>query len=428
MAERPESSIQRQTPEQQQKPVRAHLVTGNHLSDEGDIRTMNNRLDSGDLRANMWQATDVSKQLKSSFPQPTLLVVDGMQPVHPNKADERDYDFVQKKDVWRKLPGRPSEINSSGQIVIVAGDIISQAYQEVLQPFYTKNATSPEGQKDALAVINQNRPSLDSVASTTLPDIYTALPAGLAVFTAMVAAVNYGDKVLERKAPARDARTFSRRKLLEFGVVAGGSATIALLMNKYGQRTVPKEIGDNVLDTIARAARRESSSMASVDGRTALMIEKGLAAAARLDEAEATVVAGDAHSHNKESLLAKPEARAQAVSDYAKILIKITDEASDKAGFSNDLRLTARGILLDNMLYGQILRATDPGYAQVAPNELERVLDTSIHFDSDFMIGSGAVSDAIESLRQGAPKVYGPFGMNIHPTDATSRTPGNLLF
>jgi len=414
MAEGSELSIPKYTPEQAQKAVRPHLVTGAHNTDLGTARVISNRIDSGDLRANAWEATDVSKRLRSSFPQPSVLALDGLRPLQLKKPNERDYDFDQKKSIWKIMPGRPQGVNASGEVFLVAGDIVDYSYQEVLQPFYAQKAVTPDGRKSALNEINKERLDLYSASSTTLPDMYAALPTVAIALAAITSAVNYGDKRIEKRNPSRNAKMYSRRKFLELGAVAGGAAATGFLINRFlPKQTVPVKMGDDLVDTILRIIKREDSNTASVDGRTALMIEKGILGAQYLDKSDVTVVAGDAHSHKGDDFLANPGARAAAVSEYTKILLKIVNEASDKAGFSNDLRLSAKGILLDNILYGQIIRAVDPGYIQVAPNEVSTTLDKSIQFQSDFMLGNSAVANAVEEFRQGAPKVYGPFGMKI---------------
>lgn len=411
MADGLESSLQPRTPENQQNVPRAHLVTSKHLMDADQLDSVRARLSSGDLNAHVWPA-ETAEKLKSSNPQPNLLVVDGMSAQQPGKPATRDFDSAQRNSLWRLMPARPSDINSSGEVFYVLGDVVKEGYDEVLKPFYSRNASDQEARNKIMAVISKNRPEIDSVASYTSPDPYISLPSLAAVGVALIGAVN----LTEERAEKRDreplnARKYARRSILKLATFTGGMGVAAYGIHRFGPKiSVAKDIDDNIIDTMLKVARREKLDHVSDDGRTAFMIEKGIFAAQRLGETDVTVLAGTEHEHNKDILLSYPQARGDAAVKYANVLLKIVDEASKEGGFSEETKLAARGILLDNLLYGQILRATDPGTAKVSPNEVDQTLDKSIKFQSDFMISNSPLSQAVDALRQGAPKVVGPFG------------------
>ncbi len=230
---------------------------------------------------------------------------------------------------------------------------------------------------------------------------------------ALTAAVNLGDKQIAKKHPeALTAKTYTRRSLLKLGVFGAGMAATGALLGRYGPSvSVPKALNDSVLNTIIRIAKREKSDQASIDGRTALLIEKGITAALYLRESDVTVVAGTAHTHNQDSLLTSPQARADAIGKYATLLLKIVDGASDKAGFDEETKLRASGILLDNVMYGQILRVANPPTSKVSPDKVDETLDNAIKFQSDFMVSSNPIlTTKIQEIRGRAPQVFGPFG------------------
>lgn len=401
-------------PELQQDAARARFVTGNHATTEHDITVNANKLYGGDLTAHQWDSK-VPKELKTLSPQPTVLAIDGMAPEHPGQQGVRDYDAGQKLVLWQLMPGAPSEINSSGDVFYVAGDVARGSYGNALEPLFTQNASSSDAQNKAIQTLKESYPDLFATSSLVLPDFYKVLPSSLAVFAALKAAVELGDKQYTKAHPeVSEAKKFGRRSVLQLGAGLGILAT-GFALAKYGPWiNVPKPSGDNFLDTVMRIVKRENADQKSIDGRTALMIEKGIVAAESLGQKDVTVVAGDAHEHNKDNLLANPQARADAVVAYAKILLKIVDQASNEAGFNADLKLTAKGMLLDNLLYGQILKAKDTGLTHVPATEVNQVLDRTIAFQSDFMLGGSVVSDAVDNLRQGAPKAFGPFGRSIH--------------
>lgn len=391
----------------------AHLVTGHHPIKRDDFEVIRNKIASGDLGVHVW-SSDVSKELKSIHPSPAILSIDGLVPRHPNKPSARDYDTAQNRSIWSLIPESPSTINPTGKILIVAGDVGS-SYQEVLLPLYSQHSTDEQAHEDAIKHLTKKRPSLDFNSDITIPDLYLLLPSASAAIAALTAAVNIGDReITERISPPTSAKSYARRSVLKLGAFGAGMFTAGYLLNKYlPKNSVPHLLDDDIVDTVKRIAKRETVNDCATDGRTALLVEKGIVAARNSGQTEVTIVAGNRHENKKDVFLKDQQARADAIGEYAKLLIKIVDEASAKAGFDDNSKQLARGILLDNLMYGQILRVNDTGIRQSTPHEVDQILDKSINFESDFMLSGSPVSDAIDTLRQGAPKVYGPFGMKI---------------
>lgn len=413
MVEGAEGQVPLRTPEKQEVLPRPHLVTGGHMDSLGEVNGLENKINQGDLSVHVWDK-DIAGRLKASNPQPIILSIDGLSPQPPGNTRERDYDAGQKRHLWKVLPARPSEINASNEVYVVAGDLVG-TNDEALKKLFAKASASPSAGKSGHDELTKERVEISSVAQSTLPDLITFVPSAAAVIVAMTTAVALADKkYTQTHGESTDAKSYTRRSVLKLlGFTAGTVVSVGLL-GKYGPHmTIPKALNDNIIDTVVRIAKREEADQRSLDGRTALLIEKGITAAQYLKEADVTVVAGSAHDHNKDNLLNSPQARAGAIAEYAKVLLEIVDKASDKAGLSAENKLSARGILLDNLTYGQILKVSDTGLTHVTPGEVDQTLDRSIKFQSDFMLISKDVNDALDGLRQGAPKVYGPFGMNI---------------
>ncbi|MGE5041609.1 MAG: hypothetical protein ACM3IJ_01765 [Candidatus Levyibacteriota bacterium] len=401
------------TPESQEVSIRPHLVTGTHSTSTEKTREIYQKIDRGNLSVHAWDK-NVAKELKESNPQPVVISIDGFAAQHPASTTDRDYDAGQKRRLWYLLPGRASEVNARSEYYAVAGDV-SDVNNPALRETIIKSAATPQAGKSGETELTKERLDMASVSEATSPDLLMVIPAAATVIAALTAAVNMGDKYYSKShGEPTDAKTYARRQFLKLGLFTAGAATAMGLMAKFGPKvTVPVTLGDNVVDTVVRIVKHEGIDNRVLDGRTALMMEKGITAAQFLKQPDATVVAGGAHGHNKDALLNDPQARVTAITEYAKLLMQIVETAADKAGLTQENKLVARGALLDNLMYGQILKVMDTGVTQATPGEVEGILDKSIKFQSDFMILSKEVTDSIDTLRGNAPKIYGPFGMNL---------------
>jgi len=272
-----------------------HLEFGIH---EFDLPGLDNTQQSkkalqGDLSAHYWNP-QVAKRVRKYCPQAILSdsLTSGLTGQNPEHVDLND-----AFSTWFTLPGSPQELNGTNHIFAIAGDWL-----------------------DSTSLTASGR-VIESAKAYAIEDFGT-LALG---FATAIAASKFSSV---HTSASHEPQSFSRRAFLKkSGLYAAEFASVGLVatplvrwLSVLGASMTTDSRIQSTLQGISNALDHKFSKATWVDGRTALLIAKSLAATPILPggRGDVAVVMGSPHLFNSNHLLRSKEARAHAIQEYTK--------------------------------------------------------------------------------------------------------------
>ncbi len=353
---------------------------GNHdANNTGDLQK------SGRLDIHRWN-NQVKKRLWSY--KPRILGIDSLD-VHVAQIDPKklDYSPEEKMRVWEWLPGNPLEINPTGKLIVVAGDI---EFGNVI-PQLVKN-TDKEKAKAFTSALNTESESLKDDANSK-KEWWLNQGAALAFLAICKVSLNSLDS----------SDSISRRRLLglltagTFG--AGAGLTFRSIGPLWEMATLymDTEKGKEIFDKLAEITKPLFTQSDWINGRTALIAAKTQEA---MDFREytppgskAAVIMGNGHAYNGERLLESPDLRRKTIFNLAGEMVSAISRINKASNIFP--KRDAINLLLDVMARGEIISVTDPVVKH--STDVSGVLNQSIRYMKSFQ--SGEVEKAVSSLR-----------------------------
>lgn len=334
------------------------IQTGSHHTSIEEADALIAKLKHGELNSSTWNP-EVALRLEESN-DISVIISDGMSPTVLNEKRER---FRQPSEFYYILfPDRPKNLNNSGKVHLIGADCTS-IYPEFL-PDNLANTILSEGRMIHLKDLPQ---SLDAGILFGITSLLT-----YSIFEIM-------------KKPEKSEKNqigMSRRTFLQaMGITAAATGLGTIL--GYGAR-------DMVISGAERAKNEQIYQLFSkinqfltpkifgqdnrwwLDGRTALMIQKGLSIQEMLppepgvSEQKAAVIMGSTHLTNSQLFLEDKSARMAAIKKFGDKVIELLQDLLFSENRATEID-QASLILIDYLSRMSDFVFTDPGGPDFQP-------------------------------------------------------------
>lgn len=344
---------------------------------ESDAEKSIDATKSGDVGAHAWNS-EVADRMESY--NPPILAIDSVYPSH-YATNGADFDY--RAALWNLLPGKPSDINGSDEVFVVAGDITyGEADPNSLIPFELRLATlwggAYLGYKAGQAAYGALR---DKTAKSERPHSWP-----------------YDQEAEEqREAVERDPTQMTPDQLTRrrfFGQVGAGIAVGAAFSSwlaAYSPFNVPRDVAGSVDQAYQSVSLDRiidwDNNYDYIDGRTALLISKlgdsmrwmGLGALA-----SGAVLMGKDHLDQSDSLLKDGDLRNTYIRQQAMLMTGAAKDDTKFFGGHWTPRERMRWVL-DMQRKIQIFRVTEPddeAFKAHPKAELKRIIEQVDEFYS----------------------------------------------
>lgn len=353
--------------------VEIHMETSSHFTSTSQRNKLLTDITSGIMDTHIWN-TAIGEKMKRLGSR--IAVIDGLSPRTENK-----------EWIWLSLPGNPSKISQTNEMFVVAGD--TQDYKDLIDDLM-KDSPNVQANEKSQELLGHYIAETDSIGQKLQAPNKIAM--GLAVITMLGSAVE----------TYRLRSKFTRRNVLELFAKESAAAAISIMTLKYlPKESVPVKLNDTIYDTIKRYLTNERTSTISLDGRTALFIQKSMDAAEYLHEQHVTVVAGNNHVHNKDNLLNNPDNRFQAIQAYARLLMNIIQDVGHKSGMLAEDVIREQQAVLDYLPKMKIFSVKGIKDS-LKSKEVDSVLDKAITVKEN-NLESEFIRNALKDVIPGVP-------------------------
>ncbi len=379
-----------------------HFERAHHALSPVEAQISFIRFLQGDKTAHGWNR-EVTESMASY--KPLFLALDGQTPLQVSEftwipgQNPLPLSDVDKQLLWFAVPGAPSEINDTGKVSVVAGDII---YSNVF-PYVRNNKELPQEAFNALDVLGRDssndlfdNPKINELAQLfemSAEDLIIALPMALLTRNTLRRPIHYQPTKYSR-------REFIKRSI---PVVAGVAALLSgaggLTYERYKMSTgeqiahASNEQTREELQTIAAIMRPRIARSIYVDGRTALLDAK-LRAFMKGKQGAGAVVMGEFHDPD----VLNTADETTLIHDYAKDILETVDEIfeAQKMKLDPHERTVRRQSLLQYFAKEDVYTITDPGNPTINPN-LPNIIPQHVRYEGTFQCPQ--VEQAVSDLR-----------------------------
>jgi hypothetical protein len=322
------------------------------LFQAGTEEIMHEILTTGDISLSDWDASLLGR---ISRYRPGLLSIDSATPTPLVESGRLSMD--EKLKILTLVPGKPSQINGTDNILVLAGDVNTGI---------------------------QNPTSLSSISRRAL--------GGLLLVGALAAAGELADRKIhsievEKVASANEndniEPNLTRRQFLSrLGIVTVGAITVGPNLTSRINNRYVQDVGEAlaIMGDGLRPVWYPNGFAKHSDGRTAILIQKTIIASQNgLIEDSAGILMGTAHL-NKSSLFSRSkEAREQSIKDMAQGLYDWSQDGSD----SKEVSLR-QNVSYNQMIRSQIVEIRELPEDQLVDMSPEEIIDQSVNLVNEY--------------------------------------------
>lgn len=379
-----------------------HFERAHHALSPVEAQISFNRFLQGDKTAHGWnrEVTERMAQYK-----PAYLALDGQTPLQigefswipgQNPLPLSDTD---KQLLWFAVPGAPSEINTTGRVSVVAGDVL---YSTIF-PFVRNNKQLPQEALNTLDTWERDS-SGDLFGNPKINELAQLLEMSAEDFVIALPMALLTRNILRRPSHYQPTK-YSRREFLKRSIpaVVGAAALLSgtggLTYKRYEMST-----GEAIASTSNEQARDELQSIAAImrprlarsiyiDGRTALLDAK-LRTFMQDKQGAGAIVMGAYHDPD----ILNTADETTLIHDYAKDILETVDEKFDMQKVKLDPleRAVRCKALMHYFAKSDVYKVTDPGGATMNP-DLPKIVPQHVRYEGTFLCPQ--VEQAVSDLR-----------------------------
>ncbi len=364
----------------QQHLPEVHFEPGWHAMTQADYDKYLKASEHGNPNANEWNQA-VTTRIHSY--KPSIVAVDSLSSVGKK---EEDYTLEMKADVWRLLPDRPTRLNGTDEIFVLAGD-------------NTYNFNVKNGQwNDSLTA------KMISILGLTMA--FTAADYTGKLADGYVQRWRQWQVAYDPTTGSYDneaASKVSRRQFFQYAGVS--AAALALFGSPKIAAFSPWSSVTQVAETVDEATEfvrldRRLGERTYTDGRTALLIAKTFDALEQITDINrkvGTVVMGNGHIPFNDELLRDPAKRANFIHRHTASMCKATIDIPFYSDETSAITVAERqqGVYDLETTYTlfRISEPDDKRFKQDPSKEIDRIVQYAGSFTAP------SVADAVKDLR-----------------------------
>lgn len=319
------------------------------------------RFQDGDPRAHIWNTKLLTR---ISRYQPRLLTIDSLVPAIGDLNRFGQQDNPEEKLLWLLLPGKPSEINNSGELFVIKGDF--GYFGDFLASFPNS---------DMQGALNKRHNQENIASSLKMRGEFFVPSAIYTLYFCLKQAKDMRGQPLTLEDMKKSLfQPITRRQFLKNSGIIG--TALILAASGYGRLSIPYNMGESINESdkelmlkLVEAARPRIFKLDQVDFRTAILIEKTQDAIDQLKlerPTPASIILGASHGYEARSLMESYENRRETIKSYTRHLMDILDLVSKD--FPNVDKDKARRSLLDHISAFDVASITDPGDPPYSPS------------------------------------------------------------
>lgn len=387
-------------PEEQTNMSDIHFENGIHLSTDTDLNSLHNEFSQGNLNAHAWNK-EVEKRIASYSRNAPALVI-GIDSQSPLPRGNYAYDYESEGIfTWQWLPARPYNLNHSGTVYVVKGDIQYGAIPMAEMPSLTQipdsifqYAVKSQGAEEQ-AVKNTVKNTL-CIESVSLFIGFAILMGGIKVIKTPSRKPTQGRELIKKPLSRRD---FLRITALSLTGAATTVSPWAQLLPSQFTATASNEEIMKFWQGVDQIVTPMLSRSTYADGRTELLRRKmedvQVKNIVEFTGAEYVELMGNAH-HLNNSLNKKT--RAEAITALAREMITVGKQLY-KSYYQvpeDHIPATAINNLLDYIAQIDLIKVSDPGGPDIQPNFPNQIMNHVVPFGRFY---SQQVEEAIKVLR-----------------------------
>lgn len=348
-----------------------NIEPGVHPTHEDEQQKVFDATEQGDANSHAWNS---AVRRRISTYRPSVIAVDSACPV----INTEEIDFAYKAALWTLMPGKPSELNDTEEILLVAGDNVyggpdPNTLTRTLIRSSVLYGSTYAGAKIAMATYDRLKSDPRKLGSSE-------------------AEVYDWEKVeaSEAEQDATKTKQMTRRTML--GIMGGAFALATGLSSRFAAESPFGFATDTMAEVDTRYSKIDpdhaidlDGSYDYVDGRTALLIAK-LQETLSLKGVKdpAALVVGDAHLSKASLLLGDAKAREEYIRRHSELVIN--DAKKDINFFAEPSNTDQRAQrALEKQTRTQVYRVREPSETAFRANpqkEIDRVITLVEEWDS----------------------------------------------
>jgi hypothetical protein len=277
------------------------IELGNHPADARDQDAVFKKTRQGNDSSHFWPSAVKHRMAKY---KPSVIAIDSAQPVYPTHGK---VPYEDKANIWTLLPGKPSEINDTEQIFVVAGDNTyaesdANTYELVGLRMLSRAGFAYVGYKALSGAYKLSRSDIPLPEDPTEDD-YSAR------------------RNLRKRQMTRGHFLGMMGGLAGFAVGLSGQLSADLPRGIF--HDVTGEVGAEADELTLDRVLNPNDSFSYADGRTALLIAKLKDVIGKKDFGlTGAVVLGEAHNAHSQELLNDGALRDAFIRRHAELVIK----------------------------------------------------------------------------------------------------------
>lgn len=393
-----------QLPKEVAQPAKPdiHFERAHHALSAVEVQISFNRFLRGDKTEHGWnrEVTERMAQYK-----PLFLALDGLTPLQAGEfswipgQNPLPLSDVDKQLLWFAVPGAPSEINNTGAVSVVSGDVL---YSTIF-PFVRNSKQMPQEALGSLDTLERDS-SGDLFRNPKINELAQLLEMSAEDFVIALPMALLARNVLRRPSHYQPTK-YSRREFLKRSIpaVVGAAALLSgtggLTYGRYEMSTgepiayTLSERTKDELQAIAAIMRPRLARSVYVDGRTALLDAK-LQSFMQGKQGAGVVVMGAYHDPD----ILNTADETTLIHDYAKDILETVDEIFDAQKVKLDPleRVVRRQALMHYFAKSDVYTVTDPGGATINP-DLPKNVPQHVRYEGTFQCPQ--VEQAVSDLR-----------------------------
>jgi hypothetical protein len=351
---------------------------GVHPLTEDETDDIINKTREGDADSHLWNG-GVGERMDNY--NPPIIAIDSMRPT--DSPEDQGFDY--RVSLWSSLPGKPSDINGTDEILVVAGDMTyGEADFNTVIPGYLRIATAAGGMYIGYKAGETAYKALrDKTADSELPHSWP---------------YDWEEEELRQKVE-QDPNLLTPDQMTRrrfFGRIGAGIALGAAMSGwiaAYSPFNVPKDVAASISEDYQSVSLDRlvdwDDNYKYLDGRTALLIAKlkdsmDLRGFGFDSTTRGAVLMGKDHLDQSSTLLKDSVARDRYIRQQAQLMVALAGEDTDY--------FTGRWTPMERMQWVidmqrkvQIFRVTEPDEEAFKADpraELARIIEQIDEFDS----------------------------------------------